>query len=253
MSQPIPDLPTACWPVDWSCVDDIETHDPVVVARAESLATSSLRMLTLYAVGNCPETVRPCTCPSRSTWSNTWMTPHIDFTGSWVNVCTVCDTLTEITLPGPIASVEEVIIDGVQVDPSAYRVDNGNLLVRTDGEPWPSCQDMAASPGEDGTFTVTYTRGVAVDGMAAFMAGLLGREFLSICEGGDCGLPATVTAVTRQGVTFEMPTGAFPNGRTGIMAIDTWLAQFNPYGVRRPATVSSVDVRRPRQTTWSPA
>ena len=62
MSEPLPDIATCEWPVDWRCYgteDEVAAIDPDLKALAESLATSSLHALTLGQVGGCPITVRP--------------------------------------------------------------------------------------------------------------------------------------------------------------------------------------------------
>jgi hypothetical protein len=256
---------TTCYPVDWSCADPVwfEDLDPALQRRAEALAWSTLRALTAYQVGNCPMTVRPCArrCLQPSTWYDTGRT-LLDPTvrdGSWVNVscgCTTpcsCSYVPTVVLPGPVGRVDEVIVDGVVLDPSSYRVDNGNELVRTDGQDWPACQDMTADCGEPGSFCVTYVRGHVPDEVGCWVAGLLATEFAKACGGGKCRLPAGVTQVTRQGVSFTIASGAFPGGLTGMREVDAYVLGFNPNHLTQPPTVSSPDLRPARRTTWQGA
>jgi len=255
-----------------------------------------------------------------------------------------CSRLCEAILPGPVGGIVEVLLDGVALPPTAYRVDNGNRLVRTDGDCWPACQDMAAPPtfqyepltftGPAGTFTITrvgqivtitattsttgvidtlgttpwpprglteadgsrstlvaqpdggvrlwnaaapvvetlsmiyetaaaatapdptgtfavrYYQGFAPDAMISYAAGVLANEFLKACEGKKCRLPAGVSRVTRQGVTYEITAGSFPGGFTGIQEVDTVIRLFNPGGLTQAPVVSSPDIRRPRTPTW---
>lgn len=261
MSEPIPALPSTCgWVVDWGCVPDEDDINPIVKARAESLAIESLRRLTGYRVGGCPITVRPCArrcIPANAVWTDgVWMQPFIGWNGMWVNGCGCdgdcsCGPLSEVILPGPVGRVDEVRVDGLALDPTSYRVDNGNRLVRLDGD-WPVCSDMTAAPDEEGAFTVTYLRAAEPDGLASYAAGVLAYEFAKACRGDACELPPAVTALTRQGVSMEFAVGAFPGNRTGITAIDSWLSIWNPYSVTAQAAVFSPDSRTPRQTTWSP-
>lgn len=265
MSESLPDIPDLCWPVDWSCYGgpgDVELLAPDLKAKAEALAVTSLRALTLGQVGGCPITIRPCAnacIPNRFAASDRfeWMTPHI-FDGVWVNSCGCrdrqscsCTLLSEVLLPPPVGEVTQVKEDGVALDPDAYRVDDGNRLVRLDGGQWMACQDMSEPDSQEGTFSVTYLNALPVDGLASYVAGLLAAEFLKMCQGQDCVLPRNVVGYTRQGVTVELNAGVFPNNRTGIEAVDAWLMRFNPYKASAPAIVYSPDADSPRRTTWS--
>jgi hypothetical protein len=127
-----------CYPpgADWGCAYTLDQLDdmrekPEVLAqmeRSEALAWMQLAALTADQIGACPIT-------------------------GWVNACGCaagdcsCTALCEAILPGPVGSVVEILLDGAVLDPSAYRIDNGNRLVRTDGDCWPACQDMI-SPSE---------------------------------------------------------------------------------------------------------
>lgn len=256
----VPAVTSNCWPVDWSCLSEEERAemDPDVMVRAEALATSALRRLSGNMLGACPVTVRPC---ARRCWDSvgmygTWMAPYINETGSWVNGCGCydlcsCSTLSEIVLPDGVGRINSITIDGLVIAESAYRVDNGNRLVRIDGESWPVCQDMSLTTADIGSFAITYIPGAVVDGLGSFMAGLLAKEFAYACMGRSCALPTTVTTIARSGVTMELGIGAFPGNRTGIMAVDAWLSVWNPYGVTVPAQIHSP---KPlvRRTTWTP-
>ena len=57
--------------------------------------------------------------------------------------------------------------------------------------------------------------------------------------------------MARQGVQFTFGPEVFPNGRTGIDSVDLWVESWNPYKVKSPSRIYSVDKVRPRQTTWS--
>jgi len=263
MSEPLPDLPSLCWPVDWSCVPNEDDIDPVVKVRSEALATSALRSLTGYQVGGCPIQVRPCSlgCGQASgyqVWPITGQPgvgPFINAAGRWVNGCGCgtscsCTTLSEVLLPGPVGRVDQVLLDGDVLPATAYRIDNGNRLVRTDGLTWPVCQDMSKPPTADGTFAVTYVRGIVPDGTAAYAAGLLAYEFAKACGGQNCGLPTNVSQIARSGVTYDIEPGTFPNNATGIFAVDAWLRTINPYAVTLPAAVYSIDRPSTRVTTF---
>ena len=167
---------TICIPpdTDWGCAyppDELAAMraDPgklAVMERSEAFAWQTLAALTAYRIGTCPIVVRPCAqrCAPQGTWMDAVVatgttipvatigrsfTPHIEG-GEWVNSCGCaaadpcsCGPLSEIILPGPVGAIVEIVIDGVILDPLAYRVDNGNRLVRQDGGSWPICQDMS--------------------------------------------------------------------------------------------------------------
>lgn len=263
MSEPLPDIATCEWPVDWRCYgteDEVAAIDPDLKALAESLATSSLHALTLGQVGGCPITVRPVSlgCVRHYGFDfldGAWMIPYIR-DGAWVNACgcaSFCSHTTrkELLLPAPVGPVTAVQDGATLLDPSAYRVDDNRVLVRLDGEVWPLWQDMTASVGDPGTLAITYLNGTAPDGMAAYVAGLLAQEFLKACSGQECALPRNVVAFTRQGVSVELSTGVFPNNRTGIDAVDAWLFRFNPYAIVTPSVIYSPDSPQAHRTTWS--
>lgn len=160
---------------DWSCAFDADTlagmrDNPTEAAkleRAEAFAWTTLASLTAYRIGTCPVTVRPCA--ARCTPDSHYLTAIVRSSGSWLgsnriggpfisggnwyNACGCrsqndcsCTALSEVILPGPVGAIASVTIDGVYLPRSAYRVDNGNRLVRLDGGQWPACQDMA-TPG----------------------------------------------------------------------------------------------------------
>lgn len=267
---PVPDL---CWPVDWSCADDtwVGELDPGVKERAEALAVATLRALTAYQVGGCPVAVRPC---AETCGTTTYLTapvlggnsgalggpvgqwwPHIGPDGNWTNTacgcrsgCS-CEFVPEVVLPGVVGIITEVNLDGATLDPSAYRVDNGNRLVRVDGGVWPTCQHMARPAGDPGTFTVVYQPGYPVDALGAWAAGKLAEQFAQACVGGKCSLPSGVQSIAKQGVTMQIGTGAFPGGQTGIVEVDAWVRTWNPNALAMPTTVWSPDINYGRTTT----
>jgi hypothetical protein len=149
----------------------------------------------------------------------------------------------EKEVSGPIV----VKIDGATLDPSSYRIDNGNRLVRMDGQDWPMCQDMNLPDGEEGTFSISYYVGVGPDDMLNYAAGLLAGEWYKACDGRDCRIPDTATRIVRQGVTFDIPT--FETGTSGLREVDNIVAMYNPHHLKTPSRVISVDSIRGRKRT----
>jgi hypothetical protein len=245
------------WEADTSCCDDWDDLDPILQDRSVVLAWDTIRALTAGRVGFCPATVRPCLSEPCNVCAGEWMRPMIR-DGQWLN--TICGTpecscvrLCEIVFPGSIARIEEILLDGITLDPMLFRVDNGNRLVRQDGQCWPSCQRMDCALGEVCTLGITYTPGIVPDAGGLYAAGVLACEYSKACSGQKCRLPSSVTSIARQGVSFAMSTGMFPDGQTGIREVDGWLVSVNPHAIKLPAMVWSPDVpwAKHRWTTWT--
>lgn len=272
MTVEIPAPASQCWPVDWSvCAQEtLEELTPEQIAVAEAAAAQTLRMLTGYRMGGCPTTVRPC---NRSCVPGSWLTapdpgvyfagvfgggfgfsPYVGLNGQWMNACGCrgdgcsCVKVQEVRLPGIVGEVYSVVVDGITLPETSYRIDNGNMLVRTDGEAWPVCQDMNLDEGE-GTFLVTYLDGNPIDGVGAMVAGLLAAEFAQACLGGNCALPSNVTNLVRAGVSQDFTEEMFPGGKTGQYTVDSFIRIWNPTETL-PAGIYSPDAPRARRTTW---
>lgn len=266
MTIPVLEYDACLWPVDTACFTaDWEALDPATQDRALALASSTLNRLTGYRVGGCPILVRPCKASCAEGWpsyaamygsggSSAGFSP-VNYGGVWVNSCGCstacgCSALCEINLPGPVGEVYEVTLDGQVVNPDNYRVDNGTKLVWVGVEecPWPTCQDLAAPLTEANTFGIEYLNSYPVDALGAYAAAILAMEYAKACTGAKCRLPAGVTSVSRQGVSFEITSGAFPGGMTGIREVDTYIALWNPEGLRQSASVWFPGKDTPRVT-----
>lgn len=269
---------TICYPdsTDWSCAlteEQIDELDPVVRARAEALAWSSLQALTGGNIAICPNIVRPCaarcgggtwyTAPvtgaSQSPWpaGNGSFQPTINGNGQWVNTCGCstpdscsCTTVREVILPGIVGDIVRVTLNGADLDPTAYRVDNGNRLVRQDGETWPLCQDMNLPADDDGAFVVEYYDGAAPDTSLNYAAGLLAVEFYRACTNQSCALPGGVVSVVKQGITMTVAQGLFTNGFTGIKPVDAVISIYNPFGHKRRPVIIAPGIPAGRTQTW---
>ena len=265
-------------PTDWSCkFSDNEMEemraDPaqlLQLERAEAFAWSTLAALTAYRLGTCPITVRPCA--ARCVPSGGYlaapvrgggyaglpmaqigrMFPYISG-GVWYNACGCrsvgdcgCAALSEVILPGPVGSIVSVEIDGSALPRGAYRVDNGDRLVRLDGEAWPACQDMADGNG----FQVTYYRGAAPNILTRAAAGALAVEFLAACNGEDCRLPWNVTSMARAGESYELGDGSVDDVVAAIPEVAAVVRIYNPYGLKSQPFVASPDMYGTRTPSW---
>ena len=259
------------WPINTNCCPDWDTYTPGLQSDATAWATEVLWALTGRRFGECTVLARPCGggCHNGGymTWpvylsgnsgavGATWI-PFVDGAGVWRNCACVgacsCAARCEVWLPGPVASITEVVVDGVIVPSTAYRIDNGNILVRQDGECWPECQDFnlsAVDPDTENTFVVTYTRGTPVPMAGQIAAGMLACDFAKSCTTG-CKLPGNLASLTRQGVEVTMadPTDELNAGLTGVHFVDQWIRAVNPNELGSRSRVASLDVSLPREMT----
>lgn len=177
---------------------------------------------------------------------------------SWVSAITLGYT--------PLNSVTEVKIDGAVLDPSQYRVDDGQFLVRLPdaegrSESWPVSQRLDLPTTEAGTFSVEFKYGQAVPEYLRHAAAIVACEFALACSPRpeDCRLPQRVSTVVRQGVTqlmldplnFLHPSPGQPF-TFGIYEVDLAIKAANPNGLQQRASVVSPDLWPPsRETTWT--
>lgn len=260
------------WTVDrCGCGGCWTDSSPAVRDLAAALATTVMWAATGRRYGACELTVMPCnpgpaeplyqTFPVGSLY-DPWgsgggpvTTPVLD-AGRWRNIscgggCT-CRAVCEVPLDGPVAEIFEVRVDGVVVDESAYEVHDRHLLVRTDGECWPTCQIYGQEiPG----FEVDYGRGEPIPDYILAATGILSCEYAKACQGKPCGLPSRMTRLTRQGVEVQVadiPKDGKGRIRTGIRLVDDAIDTANPGGLTELATVSSPDLPVARVVTWRP-
>lgn len=261
-------------PCNWDivfndCCDCWDSVSPNIQARALNYATSILWAATGRQFGLCEQTVRPCGryCNSGAQgwiWNDGLFSPWLPyvFNGQWRNCwcgcggpgCCTCEPHQQVYLPGPVAQVTQVVQDGFVIDPSLWRVDNNQWLVRTSGE-WPTCQDYNVDSGvgvfNDNTLQVTYMRGYAVPQILLDAAATLACEFAKACTGAACRLPGRLSTVARQGVqlTFQNIDELINNMFTGIPEVDLAIKMFNPYGLARPMRIFSPDLPVTREVT----
>ncbi len=264
-STPTPTMPCS-WEVDTSCCADWNTYDAATQQSAAEYGALIMWAATGRRYGLCERTVRPCGKQCRDClyagyfWSEgTWI-PYI-LNGVWRNCgacgaawgCCSCAPTCEVWLDGPVASIPAtgVSVDGEIIPADAWRVDDGQWLVRTDGDCWPECQDYDVDSGT-GLFTVTYFRGVAAPAPVLSAAGELACEWAKACAGAACRLPGRVSSIARQGVSVSMVDVAdlLDKGLTGIFTVDQVIRSINPYGLMSRMKISSPDLPVIRTTTY---
>lgn len=238
-----------------------------VTGDAVSMATEVLWSLSGQRFGICEVTLRPCRdecAQGFGTLSDWWAGVGIaPFTatggprpwwadGVWHNVCGGCTSgcsctqLQEAILPAPTREVLEVRLNGVVLNPDAYRVDENRRLVRTDGGVWPYCQDMAKNDSEPGTWSVTITVGETVPTLARRAVADLAAEFAKDCAGEECRVPYDVTSLSRQGITLDFGNPNVENIDSlvrllGLRTVRLFLATYNPGKLRQRGKVYDVN------------
>lgn len=254
-------------PCAWSLSDSICCSDfwaeltPAEQTAATEAATFVLWAATGRQYGVCENTVRPCgrwPCDDGIAgyyWAQgTWMPFVLD--GLWYNcacgagMCT-CGARCKVYLPGPVASVTSVVVDGSTIPASAYRVDDLRWLIRTDGGCWPVWQNFDVDPPAANTFTVTYGRGTPVPPYVLAAAATYACEWAKMCQGADCQIPTRVVTLTRQGTTFDGVNidQLLDRGLTGVTSVDQIIVMANPHRLTGRLRILSPEVTGPFQTT----
>lgn len=243
-------------PID-PCLSSGEPISQDVVDTAVNAAKELVWALTGRQFGSCSAKLRPCRkscnpCPEFPGFGsgpggygvgpNGFGPALID--GVWFNIscnsCSECSCkeISEIPLPYPACCIDEVVVDGIILDPSSYRIDDFRRLVRTDGLRWPFCQDLNLEDTEEGTWSVTVNYGRPVPELVQLATAEMACQLIKQCVGQPCQLPQRMSSITRQGVTvgFLDPLEFFDRGRTGIYLVDLAVKTFNPGNLsRRPA------------------
>lgn len=245
-------------------------YSPETRERAALLASTFMWAATGRQFGLCEVTVLPCnprpqlplyeTYPvayagggrSYDVFSGPDGNPIIDRTGGCAGSCR-CASACEVPLVPPVSSVVSVTVAGVTVDPGAYQVHDGWMLVRIDGLCWPTCQRYNTGTPN---FAVTYLRGDPIPAAVQNASEALACEYAKACTGGACRLPERLASLSRQGIDITMAEVDKAGGRlrTDIKFIDDTIDTFNPAGrAERWQAPVSPDMPIPRTVTSSNA
>jgi len=260
------------WTLNTSCCPDWDSLSPAAQEVGYDLATTTLWALTGRRYGRCEITVQPCRQRRRLPLYQAYPVPAFGYgvgnsdgylvpfspyilDGQWFNGCwggCQCRASCEIALDGPTttAGVLQVTAHGEVVDPSAYLIMNGYLLVRIDGQCWPSCINYSQQDPPE--FTVTYLRGNEEPSSLQIAAGILACEYAKACVGAaDCRLPSRLQALAQQGVSVTVsPFNEYMDlGMTDIPEVDRIVAVLNPYRQQERSRVLSPDRPHPRMVT----
>lgn len=225
---------------DWCSTADVTACFSDVTPG--SCLTSAVQMAgeLLYAMsgrqfaGWCQSTIRPCQnsgCFAGPLGQQFLDRGHVVWSdqgwrGYQDEPCACGAWLQKIMLPGIAQDVLEVLISGVALPSSAYRLDPDNSLIRTDGGAWPICQNMAAADDAAGAFTVIYGHGYDPPELGRRAAAQMAREFWLACNNKGCKLPSGVVKIVRQGIEITRAASLFKDGATGLGMVDAFLTAF---------------------------
>ena len=264
----------------WISGDDLQCSgiDAFDKQQRDELAVSaSMLMFELSArqfYGICgPVTVRPCrsACAGRAGWGS-WIWTWGYWSGDWGydwfwgnqeggRLCS-CGYDSTVELAGyPVTEITEVKIDGQVLPPTftggapQYRLDQDRYLTRMSDPDnanmplhWPGCQRLDLQDDQPGTWSVSYRYGVAPPPIGISAAKQIACQLMLAESGQNCALPAKVSRLVRQGATIDLITplaDMLRAGKTGLFAVDSFIAAYNPYGLRRRPAVFSPDVPLP--------
>lgn len=255
------------WPADLSCVDLPTSATVEVTGAIMDAAVELVWALSGRQFGECGVTLRPCRASCMDQYGyrwngGGWAWPHpIKLDGEWLNLacgdcageCS-CGPVERVYLPSPVTRITEVVIDGVAMDDSAWRVDNRRILIRQDGGRWPICQKLSKPAGEVGTWTVFGFYGREVPSLGQLALGEVFAELVKFCVGAeDCQLPANWQTITRAGITISRPTTAAAGDLESspsawLPFTREFLRAYNPNRLNARARVWSPDIPRPSRT-----
>jgi hypothetical protein len=230
----------SCFPdgIDWGASTVTDSEELLRREIAEELSWGTLQVLSGGQIGMCPVKVRPTDFGEAhaSLFAGAVHSASLSLLKSGEFWCPR-RTRTELLLPGPVGRVDEVRIDGAVVtDYQRY----GDLLVRESG--WPRSNRLGLPDTEEGTWSITYVRGVLPDRLLENAATVLAKEYVKALTGdGKCRLPKKVQAVSRNGVQYEVDANLFEDGRTRIDEVDLVVRRLNPHKLKARPVIASID------------
>lgn len=225
---------------DWTSTQDVYAcHSDVTAGSCLTWAVSAASEV-LYEMsgrqfpGYCQSVIRPCSnysCFGGPLGQQFLSEGHIVWGGNgWRDgnddPCACGAWLQKVILPGTAQHVVEVLIGGVALPASSYRLDPDGSLLRTDGGAWPICQNLAANGDQPGTFQITYAHGYDPPEVGRRAAAQLAHEFWLACSGQACRLPSGVVQIVRQGITITTSASLFKDGATGLAMVDAFLTAY---------------------------
>lgn len=221
----------------WTQVDRLDDPDSPYALEAVSSASYILYNLTGQKFGGVRTTTETY-CQSQCGDTSNTVTPVVTY-GEIQNCCgaSSCNGCAHtLWLRGdPIVNILSVTVGGTRVVP----LDDVEIIDRRQIAPargcWGTCDDI----------TVSYQYGDVPPAAGVNAATELANQFIWGATGDDrCELPAHVTSVTRQGVSWTLLDNQdfLEKGRTGIYLVDLFIAAVNPDKARKRPRVFSPDI-----------
>lgn len=215
---------------DWELVTDVARGldpskvDPEVQEQVVDFASVLLWGLTNGRYpGLCEGTFSICAACryTFSSWSGLYAGGALYAAGG----CGCCGPWEKADLAGagwPVWAALEVKVNGAVVPRSAWRIDSQRWLSRLDGDVWPRGADLTDPTAFQARLVYGWPVPQGGDRAAAALAGEIAKSY----AGGDCVLPAEVTQIVREGVTYRVVDAKelFKDGLTGVASTDRWLA-----------------------------
>lgn len=236
--------PTADVCEPWATVADVGSpcddyaFDLTLLEDSLLIASTALFELTGRRwPGTCETTIRPCG----------YRRP--DSCGCLSSRTCGCRRLSELRLPGVVAAVSEVKVNGdVLTAGTDYRLDDHRWLVRLpdpdtdEHRGWPCCQRIDLADTEDDTWSVTYSYGMDPPAGGVRAAAQLGCQLALAFQPetvNACRLPKNTVNVARQGITVALrdPSALFAEGSTGLNDVDLWVHSVRLGAKRRRASM----------------
>lgn len=258
--------------------------DDVQIGRVAMFASEVLYVLSNRQwPGVCPRTVRPapvgrnwrfiCVPAERAWWAAMYsgagpVSPWLPNDIAYIETTWPFRYRDSLRLPGPVASVDHVIVDNVTLNPTKYIVEGRSTIRRLDGSFWPIDQDLERAatslpaPGDQNpapAWEIAYHFGATPpDSGVIACTSFFCEVALALAGDSTCALPwaGAVATVARQGVTVNYGAlhDQFVNGYVGLADVDLWLnvARGGPWRPRKPR-VARADARRRTtgRSTWS--
>lgn len=252
---------TICTP--WATADDLcAQDDAALIESATAWIPAASDLLNQFVGGQfpgvCEQTLRPCQQPSGydSTFSrmNDAVPRGINRYRAWgfssgCGCRTTCGCgIAEVRLGAyPVREIVSVVVDGTELDPSEYRLDEHRTLVRltVDGHNpgWPVSQNLSLSDDDVGAWAVTFLWGRMPPPQGVSAAAVLAVELALGCRpdlADRCRLPRQATSISGEGVAIVLNPSDFldpATGKLGIWEVDSFVAAYNPNHVDRNGSV----------------
>ena len=193
--------------------------DNDLVEAVLDAAADLLVLISNAPVGRCETIYRPC------------RDAYCGFTA-----CRCC-RLFGIHLPGFEPTVDEVLIDGVEVDPSTYTVlitPNGQYVLErfdSDGRSvsWPYCQNLLLPSSAANTFEITVSTGLPIGPLTKLAVNEIACDMFAGLTGGDTSLPDGAVSASLNGLfvdwrRFGNPTDQATMTLAGLQWVQRYMA-----------------------------